>query len=320
MKSVAIVGCGLIGRGWAVCFARAGLEVRIWDPDRNAAAAAAGLIAQMLEDLAAANLIHDETPAGIARRITVSDHLAEAVAGAIHVQECAPERLDLKRSLFAEMDGLAACDTIVASSASALMASTFTDHLDGRARCLVAHPVNPPHLVPLVEIVPAPWTAPDTVERTCALMSEAGQKPVRLGREIDGFLLNRLQAAVLDEAFRLVADGYADADAIDTCMRDGLAMRWSFMGPFETIDLNAPGGVRDYVERYQPMFRRLTDSMRVSADWSGPVLQRIEAQRRERSSEADLPGRQIWRDRKLMELAAFRQEQDCAPSQMTRKT
>src|SRR5690606_29111588 len=133
-----------------------------------------------------------------------------------------------------------------------------------------------------------------------------GQSPIRLQREIDGFLLNRLQAAILDEAFRLVAEGYASTDAIDGCVRDGLAMRWSFMGPFETIDLNAPGGVRDYVERYHGMFRGMTENMRHSADWAGPVLDRIEMERREKLSQSELPERQMWRDRQLMALNVHR--------------
>lgn len=197
---------------------------------------------------------------------------------------------------------------MIASSSSALLPSAFTAGLAGAARCLVAHPVNPPHLIPLVELVPAPWTAEETLARTEALMREIGQSPVRLEREVDGFLLNRIQAAVLDEAFRLVDAGLASADAVDACLRDGLAMRWVFMGPFETIDLNAPEGVRDYVARYQPMFRRLTDTMRESADWSGPVLDRIEADRRARLPQEALRARQMWRDRRLMALAAFRRQ------------
>jgi 3-hydroxyacyl-CoA dehydrogenase len=127
-------------------------------------------------------------------------------------------------------------------------------------------------------------------------------------REIDGFLLNRLQAAMLDECFRLVEGGYASAADIDACIRDGLACRWIFMGPFETIDLNAPGGIRDYVERYQGMFSRMTDTMRSSANWAGPVLDRIESERRSSLPETDLGQRQIWRDRNLIEIAKFHRD------------
>ncbi|MDP0929495.1 3-hydroxyacyl-CoA dehydrogenase [Paracoccus onubensis] len=306
MRSVAIVGTGFIGRGWAVCFARSGWDVRLWDPVDGAAESARRYIADMLPGIAAAGLLTGSTEQDVLARISIASTLTDAVEGAAHVQENAPEDLALKRGLFRELDGLAAPDAVIASSTSALLPSAFTDHLPGRARCIVAHPVNPPHLIPLVELVPAEWTDETTTERTEALMTEIGQSPIRLQREIDGFLLNRLQAAILDEAFRLVAEGYASTDAIDGCVKDGLAMRWSFMGPFETIDLNAPGGVRDYVERYHGMFRGMTETMRHSADWAGPVLDRIEMERREKLSQSELPERQMWRDRQLMALNVHR--------------
>lgn len=310
MQSVGIVGTGLIGRGWAVCFARAGYAVRLWDPAEGAATAARDYIAAMLPDLAASDLLNRCSPEQILGAIEIATDLSTALSGVTHVQENAPEDIGLKRRLFAELDAALSGEVVIASSTSALLPSAFTEGLPGRGRCIVAHPVNPPHLIPLVELVPAPWTAPETVTRCEALMRTIGQAPVRVEREIDGFLLNRLQAAVLDEAFRLVDAGYASPEAVDACMRDGLATRWSFMGPFETIDLNAPAGVRDYVTRYQAMFRGMTDSMRESADWAGPVLQVIEADRRARLPAADLPARQMWRDRRLMALAAFRRTQN----------
>ncbi|MEH6772510.1 MAG: 3-hydroxyacyl-CoA dehydrogenase, partial [Cereibacter changlensis] len=255
-----------------------------------------------------ADLLGGHAPKEITSLISVAATLAEAVAGAEHVQENAPERLELKRALFQDLDAAAPAEAVIASSTSALLPSAFTEHLEGRARCIVAHPVNPPHLIPLVELVPAPWTSEEALTRTEALMRSVGQSPVRLEAEIDGFLLNRLQAAVLDEAFRLVDGGFASAEAVDACMRDGLALRWVFMGPFETIDLNAPEGVRDYVGRYRAMFRTLTGSMRSEIDWSGPVLDRIEADRRNRLPLAGLEERQMWRDRQLMALAAFRRQ------------
>jgi 3-hydroxyacyl-CoA dehydrogenase len=118
--------------------------------------------------------------------------------------------------------------------------------------------------------------------------------------------MNRLQGALLEEAFRLVAHGYASAEDIDIGLRDGLALRWSFMGPFETIDLNAPAGVRDYVERYGPIYRRIDESALAHPDWDGAVLDRIETERRDHLAAQDLPKRQAWRDRRLMALAAHK--------------
>ena len=152
---------------------------------------------------------------------------------------------------------MAPADAVLASSTSALLPSSFTEDLDGRHRCLVVHPINPPYLIPAVEIVPSPWTDAGTMERTTAVMMQGRPCAHRDEAELDGFVMNRLQGALLEEAFRLVADGYASVEDVDIGVRDGLALRWSFMGPFETIDLNAPGGVRDYVERYQGIYERL---------------------------------------------------------------
>ena len=145
---------------------------------------------------------------------------------------------------------------MLASSTSAILPSAFTEALKGRARCLVVHPINPPYLIPAAEVVPAPWTDAAVVERAAAFLRAAGHAPIVMKREIDGFVMNRMQGALLEEAFRLVAEGYASVEDVDIGIREGLALRWSFMGPFETIDLNAPGGVRDYAERYQQIYSR----------------------------------------------------------------
>ena len=123
-------------------------------------------------------------------------------------------------------------------------------------------------------------------------------------RELDGFVMNRMQGALLEEAFRLVADGFASVEDVDVGIREGLALRWSFMGPFETIDLNAPAGVRDYVERYQGIYANLFEQMQRRVDWAGPVLAQIEGERRAKLPANQLVERQKWRDRRLMALAA----------------
>ena len=127
-----------------------------------------------------------------------------------------------------------------------------------------------------------------------------------MAREIDGFVVNRLQGALLEEAFRLVADGYATTEDVDIAIREGLALRWSFMGPFETVDLNAPGGVRDYAERYQHIYARIFPSTQRRVDWSGAAMSGIEAERRQRLPADQLAERAAWRDRRLMALAAHK--------------
>ena len=310
MVKVAIIGSGFVGRAWAISYARAGHEVVLWDEQADAPAKALSYVESVLPELEANGLLNGAAPAQIMGRIRGAATLEEALAGAAHVQENTFEDPEVKRAVFARLDAAAGPDTVLASSTSAILPSVFTESLAGRARCLVAHPINPPYLVPVVEVVPAPWTDPEVVARTTEFLRGADHSPVVMKRELDGFLINRMQGALLEEAFRLVADGYASVEEVDVCIREGLALRWSFMGPFETIDLNAPGGVRDYAQRFDPMFDRFFRSAQWRVDWKGPVMDAIEAQRRERLPADALQARQAWRDRRLMALAAHKRRAD----------
>jgi L-gulonate 3-dehydrogenase len=303
---IAVVGAGLIGRAWAMVFARAGHPVALYDADPEALQRSLAALDQGLADLRAAGLLA-ESPVNVRLRIAPAPTLAAALDGAAYLQENIVENLDAKKTLFGELDRLAAPGTILASSTSAITASRWSEHLAGRARCIVAHPVNPPHLVPLVELSPAPWTAPEVVTRTKALQEAVGQVPIVVNREIDGFILNRLQGALLAEAFRLHADGYASAEDIDKTVRDGLGLRWSFMGPFETIDLNAPGGVADYCARYGEVYHQMAQQQ-TPRRWDDAIVRQIEAERRARLPAADLPARGAWRDRRLMQLIAHKRD------------
>src|SRR5262249_3921973 len=160
--------------------------------------------AEMLPMLAAEGLLDGQSPASVAARLQIAPSLEEALAGAVHVQESTPENLDIKKQVFARLDRLAPSDAVLASSTSAIPPSLFTETLAGRGRCLVVHPINPPYLIPAVEVVPAPWTEVGIVEKTRALMTAAGQAPIVMKRELDGFVMNRMQGALLEEAFRLV--------------------------------------------------------------------------------------------------------------------
>lgn len=304
MKRIAIIGTGLIGRSWAMVFARAGHPVRMWDSQPEAAAAALGIIGERLGDLAAAGLLRD-TPAAVAARIEVMPSMAACLEGAAYVQENGPERLEPKRALFAAMDAICPPDVILASSTSGIPASAFTESLPGRARCLVAHPVNPPYLVPLVELVGAPWTAPEVIARARALMDSVNQVPVVAYKETKGFVLNRLQAALVAEAFRMVRDGVMSVEDVDSCVKHGLGLRWAFMGPFETCDLNAPGGIPDYAERYGPLLQQLTAEM-PEYDFDAATVAKVAAERRALVPAAGLGERAAWRDRELMALVAHK--------------
>ena len=307
MTRIAVIGAGLIGRAWSIVFARAGFTVALWDPVPAAVPAARDFIAARLPELAEAGLLADP-PATVLARLHPAASLAEAVAEAAHVQENGPERVEDKRALFAELDRLAPPAAILASSTSGIPASAFTETLAGRARCLVAHPVNPPYLVPLVELCPAPWTAPETVAATRALMERAGQVPVTVKQEREGFVLNRLQGALLAEAFRLLEQDAISPEDLDATIKHGLGLRWSFMGPLETIDLNAPGGLAEYCARFGGLYSRMQREM-TPLDWSEALVARLEAARRAVLPADRLGERTAWRDRRLMALAAHKRGQ-----------
>jgi 3-hydroxyacyl-CoA dehydrogenase len=304
MPNIAIVGSGLIGRAWAITFARAGHEIRLYDQVAGQAEKAIDFAREMAAPLEREGLLEGQSADRVIARIKPAKSLEAALDGAVHVQENTPEDVAVKQKVFAELDAAAAPETVLASSSSAILPSKFTENLKGRGRCLVMHPINPPYLIPAAEIVPAPWTTPETVEKTRKLAVASGQAPIVMKRELDGFVMNRMQGALLEEAFRLVADGYASVEDVDVGIREGLALRWSFMGPFETIDLNAPGGVKDYCARYQQIYERLFPSMQRRVDWSGEVMKTVEKERRARLPEKDLQKRQEWRDRRLMAVLA----------------
>ncbi|WP_418024565.1 3-hydroxyacyl-CoA dehydrogenase [Paracoccus sp. TD-10] len=302
MSHIAIVGAGLIGRAWAFVFARAGFEVRVWDHDPQVLARLDGDIAAMVAQTAPFGQAGAD-PAATAARIRAVPDLAEALEGAELVQESGPEVLAVKRELFARLDGLAAPEVILASSSSALMASAFAEGLPGASRCLVGHPVNPPHLVPVVEIAPAPFTDPAVTARARAIYARAGQVPVVLKREIDGFILNRLQAVVLAESLRLIEQGYVDAQGLDDTIRHGLGRRWAFMGPMETINLNAPGGAGDYLSRYGQMMADLAKTAARAEAFTPEAAAILGAAFPDAATPQAIRARQDWRDGRLAALA-----------------
>jgi L-gulonate 3-dehydrogenase len=307
MQKVAIVGSGLIGQAWAMIFARAGWSVSLTDPTPGAVEAGLEACRTGLETLASHGLCDD--PDGAYQRMTAAAGLADAVDGASFVQENGPERLEAKQQIFAELDRLAADDTILASSTSAIQCSLFTESLAGRARCLVAHPVNPPHLVPIVELSGSPWTAPEVVARARAIYEGIGQVPITVLKEIDGFILNRLQTVLLAEAFRLVEEGYVTPQDLDKTIQDGLGLRWSFMGPFQTIELNAPGGIADYCVRYAPFFRRIAAEPLSTSVWDEDATNRVVESWGGMSSREEIARKSRWRDERLAALVAHKRSQ-----------
>ena len=282
---IAIIGAGLVGSAWAIVFARAGHRVALYDDTDGQCEAAIARIETNLEALEGHGLIED--PAAARARISIAAGLADALNGAAYAQESVFERADVKRAVY-EADrrhrGAGAGYRFVVLRHSRLDLHRGPGH---RLALLDRASHQPPYVIPLVEIVPAPWTGEETVTRCWALMEAAGMEPVRLTREIDGFIANRLQAALLWEAFRLLESGYATAKDIDTTISAGLGRRWSFIGPFETIDLNAPGGLADFCARLGDGFYEFIKQSEPAQPWSDAVVAKAHEERRGRLPMAD---------------------------------
>jgi 3-hydroxyacyl-CoA dehydrogenase len=299
--SVAVIGGGTIGLGWAVALTIAGHEVRLVEPDAARRATLREALRQRVTMLVEHEL-SALTPDEAASRLMLADSHAAALDRAVLALECAPEDLELKRRLFAELDALAPPDMVIATCSSALTVSAIADQLPGRARCLVAHPGNPPFLLRVVEIVPAPFTAEPAVGQAIAILGGAGMIPVRLNREIEGFVFNRLQGAVLREAYALVHDGVASVEAIDAVMREGLGPRWAITGPFETADLNVRGGIEAHAARMGAAYARMGKERGEVEPWSAELVAAVSAQRRAILPLEAWPERVEWRDRLLAAL------------------
>jgi len=283
MTKIAIIGTGLIGRAWATIFCSHGFEVSLFDANPAAAKAAKGFIGKSLKELAGHGLVEDV--AGSLKRVHLAKDLGHALKGAALAQENGPETLEAKKALFAEMDRLAPKKTILASSTSFIVASAFSEGLPGQTRCMVAHPVNPPHLVPIVELAPAPWTDPKAVARARKIYEKAGQVPV---------------------AFRIIGAGICSPQDLDKTIKDGLGLRWSFMGPFETIELNAPGGIPDYCARYGPSLERMSSEHLIPDPYSPATVQKIMAEWPGEQSPERIAKLSKWRDARLAALKAHK--------------
>ncbi|CDO09670.1 3-hydroxyacyl-CoA dehydrogenase [Mycolicibacterium cosmeticum] len=290
---VTILGAGSIGVAFAILFATNGFDVTVYDPVEEALPRAAEDLALRLEQLGT------DTD-----RVTFTTDLPAALAGAGFVQECAPERADLKRTLLQRAAALTDADVPLVSSSSAIVASTLAEGLAPQiaARVLVGHPGNPPYLLPVVEVVPSPATADAIVADTVAVYRSAGLRPVLVRREVEGFVFNRLQGALLREAYCLVRDGVATVDDIDEVVRSGLGLRWSFMGPFETADLNTRGGIASHAAKMGPAYERMGAERGQHDPWTPELVAEVTAQRRALLDLRDWDQRVRWRDRKLIEL------------------
>src|SRR3954451_173991 len=226
---IGVVGGGLMGHGIAYLFAAAGHDVGVFELSADLHASLASRLKSICD------LLGDDPVA--LNRIAVHDQLAPAVKNTAFVFEAAPEKLPLKQQIFAELEILTAPETILASNSSAIPSTEIGRHLKHRGRVVGTHFWNPPHLVPLVEVIQTEWTSGDVVRRTIDLLAAAGRKPVHVRRDIPGFIGNRLQHALKREAIALVAAGVCDAETIDTVVKSGFGARMAVLGPMEQSDL-----------------------------------------------------------------------------------
>jgi L-gulonate 3-dehydrogenase len=308
MSKVACIGAGTVGRAWAVVFARAGHEVALYDalPGEVEGRALSGA-RRTLELLDEYGML-DEPVGAVFARLHPAASIADAVAGASYVQESVREDLETKRIVFSEIAAAALPDAILASSTSAIPGSDFLGHIEAPGRALVVHPVNPPAFIPLVELCGTSWTTPETVAATRQFMTDAGMRPITLNKEIEGFILNRLQFTLVAEALHLVGEGYCSPEDIDAVLTDGLALRWASIGPFEVAHLNAPDGLQGFVDRLGPMMKRLGQLARTDYDWTPTQVERTHAALTSRIPIDDIANRQSWRDRRILALRRLKRE------------
>lgn len=300
MAKIACIGAGTVGQAWAAVFARAGHDVMLHDAQadvvRNVALPRARKIIADLEARMPTGANADEA----ADRIADARSIAAAIEGAVYVQESVREDVDIKRQVFAEIAQSASPDAILASSTSALPGSTFLTEFAHPERALVAHPVNPPSHIPLVELCGSGITSQTTIDAARELLTAAGMAPVVVKKEIEGFLLNRLQYTLVAEAMHLIGEGYCTAEDIDRVMTDGLALRWASIGPFMTAHLNAKDGFQGFVDQLGPMMRRMGAEAKTDYDWSPQQATAIHEWLCTHTPVQDIPKKQALRDRKIL--------------------
>lgn len=317
IRRVAVVATGVIGRSWIVVFARAGCDVAVFDANPEQLDAAMAWFRAERKALRDAGVLTKREARAWKERVRAAASLADAVADADYVQESGPEQLEVKQALLAEIDALAPARTIIGSSTSAIDMTEIAAGLPGASRCIVAHPVNPPHVVPAVEILGGVETTRQVVKRTIAFHKAIGQVPVLLKRFTPGFLLNRMQAALIREAVDLVRSGVADVEAVDDSIRAGLGLRWALMGPFGVANTNADGGVREYFTRYGGAYHMLWDDLSTAVRFDPQLVDQL-GRDADRVLGTDRQGQRTWRDRLVTAIRQHKIE-DPAPSPRARR-
>lgn len=252
VRRVACIGAGVIGGGWAAHFLARGYDVTAWDPAPDAEEKLRRLVAAAWPALEQMGTAEGAAP----ERLTVAGSLAEAVADADFVQESAPEKLELKRSLLAELTAATRPGVVIASSTSGYPMTDMQTATGDPGRLVVGHPFNPPYLIPLVEVVGGERTDRAAVDWASRFYKAAGKSVLTMDRELPGFIANRLQEALWREALHMVASGEATVEDIDASITEGPGLRWAFMGPCLTFALaGGEGGMAHMLDHFGPSLK-----------------------------------------------------------------
>ena len=299
---VSILGGGAIGVGWAVVLADAGFQVQLFEVDESRRRASANEISRNLQRLEQYELIRSSSDAAFSR-ISYPETLAASVDSVTLVQECVTESLDAKRAVFFEADQHAPESAIIATSSSSLKVSDIASEIPGRERCLLAHPANPPFLLPIVEVAAAPFTDVSAIEHMTRLLEAAGMTPIRIHNEIEGLAYNRLQGAILREAYCLVRDGVIAPSDLDRLVTGGLGRRWAVIGPFATAHLNTRGGITAHAERLGNAYARMGAERGQNDPWTPDLVSAVAADLDQRLPLEHCEDNLASRDHALMALA-----------------
>jgi 3-hydroxypropionate dehydrogenase (NADP+) len=303
IETVACIGSGLIGQGWATVFSSKGLDVVIQDQTDHLLETSVARIESNLLFLEAHGILAKGEGTASLKRITLTTEISEAVRAAHYVQESTPDRYDLKKTVFEKMDAAAPERSILASSSSGLLMTEIQKAVRSPERCILVHPMLPVHLIPLVEIAGGEKTSPDTVMRTRDLMEGLGKVPVVLNREVSGYIVNRLQAALLRESLDLVQRNVASAEDVDKAFRMGIGLRDPFIGPFLRIHL-AGGGIERFFENFSESYRNRWETMETwTSIPAAAVREAVEGVREmEVVQNKTLEEIESWRDEMLMKI------------------
>jgi 3-hydroxyacyl-CoA dehydrogenase len=295
---IAIVGTGVIGASWAALYLARGLSVVATDPAPNAEANLRRYIDAAWRDLTVIGL----SPNASRDRLQFTLDMKKAIADADFVQENGPERQDFKIKLFADMDAAAPSDSIIASSSSGLTMSVMQSACTHPERCVIGHPFNPPHLIPLVEVVGGPKTSAEAIVKAMDFYLTAGKKPIHIKKEVAGHVANRLQAALWREAVHLVAEGVVSVSDADAAIAYGPGLRWALMGPSLIFHLaGGEGGMPHFMSHIGPAMQSWMDDLgqtRLTPQVQQMIIDGVAEEAGPRTI-ADL---QRWRDRKLIDI------------------